>query len=200
MKKILVLVLTVVLALSIVGCGKSEEEESTKEKLKENSTAQDSQADKNVDNTEKNKEVKAEKIKIGETMNDGKVEVTLNNIEFTSKIMPKEQPAGYSFYEAENDQIYINIDADVKNLQEDNLQGDKIMTVTAKAGDDQYKGFAAMQDADRGFAYAGTSSIAPAGSNNVAFIIECPKDVEKEKSVTLAFDLDGKKYEYTMKK
>lgn len=97
--------------------------------------------------------------------------------------------------------MYIHIDTDVKNLQKQNLDCDKIMSVTADYNNGFiYKSQTAPEDNSTGFTYANITSIDPLETLGVRFLINCPEEVKaSENSLFLNFAVDKKEYKYTIK-
>lgn len=149
--------------------------------------------------TEENANIKT--ISIGDIITTDKFEVTINNIEFSYDVLPNDTSAFYMHYPADSGKVYIHIDTDVKNLQKQNIVCDSIMNVTADYDNGYtYTSQAIPEDASLGFNYANITSIDPLETLGVRYLIDAPQEVdESDKPLFLIFDVDGNKYQYTMR-
>lgn len=132
-------------------------------------------------------------FKSGDMIASDKMEVTINNIEFTYDVLPDVTSTFYTHYEADDGEVYIHIDADVKNLSKKDLDCDKILTATANYNDGYtYKGQAIVEDKATGFTYASITSIEPLKTQGMRFIINCPEEVKtSEHPLFLTLKLQG---------
>lgn len=135
----------------------------------------------------------------GDMITSDKMEVTINTIEFTQDVLPDVIDTFYTHYEADDGEVYIHIDADVKNLSKKDLDCDEILTATANYNDGYtYKGQAIVEDKITGFTYASITSIEPLKTQGMRFIINCPEEVEiSEYPLFLTIKLQGTNDIYT---
>lgn len=132
-------------------------------------------------------------LNIGDKITSEDMEVTINKIEFSYDVLPDNTSSFYSHYEADDGNVYIHIDTDVKNLSKQNLNCDEILSVIADYNNGySYDGQAIVEDDTTGFTYALISSIDPLKTQGVHYIISCPEEVvESEKPLFLAIRLHG---------
>ena len=97
--------------------------------------------------------------------------------------------------------VYIHIDTDVKNIQKQQLGADEVMTVIADYnGGYTYTSQAVPEDSSTGFTYANITAIDPLKTLGIRYLISAPQEVEEsENPLKLIFNIDGEKYEYTMR-
>ncbi len=140
---------------------------------------------------------------IGDTIKTDDMEVTINKIEFSYDVKPDDTNSFYTHYPAEEGNVYIHIDTDVKNLSKQGLECDDILTVIADYNDGyKYDGNPVVEDASLGFTYANITSIDPLKTLGVHFLISCPEEVEEsDNPLFLTFKLSGTNdiYKYTIR-
>lgn len=146
-------------------------------------------------------ENKVTKIEIGDTIKNDKVEINIKNIELSYDVLPDDTSGFYTHYQSDTGNVYIHIDTDVKNLQKQNLECDKILTVAADYNDGfTYTGFAVPEDTSTGFTYANITTIKPLETLGVRFLIDCPQEVEEsDNSLYLTFKVDKNNYIYVIR-
>ncbi|WP_027399173.1 hypothetical protein [Anaerovorax odorimutans] len=160
--------------------------------------------DSNSGSSDGNSGVKKDEVKklaIGDVISNEKCEITINNIQFSYDVLPDDTSSFYTHYAAESGKVYVDIDTDVKNVQKQNLSCDNIMSVELDYNNGyKYSGQIVPENSSTGFTYANITDIAPLTALGVHFLIDCPQEVaESENPAKLTFDLDGTKYEYTMR-
>lgn len=142
-------------------------------------------------------------FKPGDVISSDKMEVTINRVDFSYDVLPDDISSFYTHYEAEDGEVYIHIDTDVKNLSKKDMNCDEILTVKADYNDGfVYKGFAIVEDTMTGFTYANITSIAPLKTQGVHFLISCPEEVaESDKPLFIELKLNGTNeiYKYTIR-
>lgn len=94
-------------------------------------TLDDNTDDRNLENSLNMGEENILEIKKEETIYMEDLEFTLNKVEFSYDVVPENPPSFYSHYPADPGQVYIHVDADVKNLQKSDLYCDEIYAVIA---------------------------------------------------------------------
>ncbi len=150
---------------------------------------------------EDKKEPEVKTLEIENTINSKSYDITIKKIEFTYDVMPDKKNIIYSHYAAEKGNVYIDIAADVKNTQKQNLKCDQIMNVEANYNNGyKYKSQAIVEDQTTGFTYANIIDIKPLETQGMRFIIQCPQEVETDtNSLNLTFDIEGEQFNYAMK-
>lgn len=140
-------------------------------------------------------------IQIGDVITTDRVEITIKNIEFSYDVLPDDTSSMYTHYPANQGQVYIHIDTDVKNLQKQNLNADDIMTVEADYNNGyNYSAFPIPEDPTTGFTYANIVVINPLETRGVRFLIDCPQEVEEsENPLSLIFAVDKEQFKYTIR-
>ena len=117
-------------------------------------------------------------------------------------VMPDNPPSYYSHYTAGSGQVYIYINATVKNLQKQDVECDEIYSVTADYNNGYtYNGFNITDDSDGDFTYANITSISPLHTLGVHCLRECPAEVETSNNpLSLSINLkNGTQYKYTVR-
>lgn len=199
--------------LSSTGCSTTQETSQSKKDLsvieKENNElksemeALKTSIESTIEEVETTTEPSEEKteIKIGDVISNENKEITIKNIEFSYDVLPDKIDGFYNHYPADDGKVYIHIDTDVKNLQKQNLDCDKIMSVTADYNNGfTYKSQTSPEDDSTGFTYANITSIDPLETLGVRFLIDCPEEVKtSENPLFLNLTVDKKEYKYTIK-
>lgn len=142
-----------------------------------------------------------QEIKNGDTIVTKNMEITINSVELTYDVLPDDTSSFYTHYEADIGEVYISVDADVKNLAKQNLSCDDIGRVTANYNDGYiYKGFVVVDDSVTGFTYALISDIEPLGIQGIKWLIECPQEVDETTyPLFLEFIIDGNTFVYNIR-
>ncbi|ACZ09687.1 Uncharacterised protein [Sebaldella termitidis] len=185
MKKILYILLMLSLIMS---CGTQKNTVTKKEAENKNEVVE-----------EKKNEIKT--LKIGDTIKNSKAEITIKKIEFSYDVLPDDTSGFYTHYPAESGNVYIHVDTDVKNIQKQQLGADEIMTVTADYnGGYTYSAEPIPEDSQTGFTYANITAIDPLKTLGVRYLLSVPQEVEETQNpLKLIFEIEGEKYEYTMR-
>lgn len=119
-------------------------------------------------------------ITVGETITTSNMEFTINKVELTYDVLPDDTSGFYTHYEADAGNVYIHLDADVKNIGKQNLACDELIKTTADYnGGYTYFGQAVPEDSSTGFTYANITNINPLETLGVHFLFKCPQEVEE---------------------
>lgn len=119
-------------------------------------------------------------ISVGETISNDYMEITINKVELIYDVLPDDVSGLYTHYEADQGNVYLHIDTDVKNLGKQNLACDEILKATADYNSGYtYSSFAVPEDSNTGFTYANITSIKPLETLGVHYLFECPQEVEE---------------------
>ena len=141
-------------------------------------------------------------ISIGETVTTDDFEFTLNKVKLSYNVEPDNPPSYYSYYAAEDGQVYIYINASVKNLSKHDIQCDDIYSVTADYDNGYtYQGFNIITDTDGDFTYANINVINPLQTLGVHCLVDCPEEIETSEKplfITVKFR-DGSEYLYNIR-
>lgn len=141
-------------------------------------------------------------IALGEKVTTDDFEFTLNKVELSYNVEPANPPSYYTYYAASEGQVYVYVNATVKNLTQQTIRCDEIYSVTANYNNGYtYKGFNIITDTDGDFTYANINSITPLQTMGVHCLIDCPKEVESsENPLVLTIKLrGGKELSYTIR-
>lgn len=143
-----------------------------------------------------------ETIELGTTITSKFFELTLNSVELSYDVVPDTTENYYSHYPADPGQVYIHVDADIKNTAKQNLPCDEIYSVTANYNDGYtYNGFNITQEEDGDFTYASITSITLLQTLGVHNLVDCPEEVETSGDplfIILTLK-DGAQYKYTIR-
>ena len=108
------------------------------------------------------------------------MEITINKVELTYDVLPDDVSGFYTHYEADQGNVYLHIDTDVKNLGKQNLACDEILKAVADYNSGYtYSGFAVPEDSGTGFTYANITSIKPLETLGLHYLFKCPQEVEE---------------------
>lgn len=209
MKKKLILFCCLCGLLSaLTACGETEQESKQviSETIAETTTytADETETEAMIEHqTEETSEIVDMKtISLGEKVVSSSYEFTLNKVELSYDVIPDNPPMYYSHYAAQTGEVYIHIDADVKNTQKQNIACDEVYSVTADYdGGYTYSGFSVVEDSDGDFTYANITSLKPLQTLGIHNLVNCPEEVESSgKPLFIIITLnDGTKYKYVIR-
>jgi len=141
-------------------------------------------------------------ITLGQTIAANGFEFTLNRVELSYDVEPDNPPSYYTHYAASQGQVYIYVNATVKNTGKHSLECDNIYSVIADYNHGYtYRGFHIASDSDGDFTYANITNVEPLQTLGVHCLIDCPQEVEaSENPLVLTIQMkDGTKYKYTVR-
>lgn len=221
-RKFVIISLAAAIAMGLPGCGTDGENASTEaaqeqtSKETENETpgteaeepAEETETEEQSEEETETEEVTEEAqeeipaIQVGETVTTENFEFTLNKVELSYDILPDDTSGFYTHYPAESGQVYIHLDADIKNTQKQNLYCDEIYEVVADYNNGYtYNGHPIVDDATTGFTYANITGIDPLQTLGVHYLIECPEEVETSQNplfITITMN-DDSEYRYVIR-
>lgn len=214
MKKLFMILLVMAMMLSVSACVDNTvdgaEDEVLLKSEKKSTVSQTLPKESQVGTTEqstvtsKTNETKQEivPITLGQKVITKNCEFTLNRVELSYDVVPDNPPSYYSHYPASTGQVYIYLNATVKNTQKQSLPCDEIYSVEVDYDSGyKYRGFNIANDYDGDFTYANINSVEPLQSLGVHCLVDCPEEVEtseKPLSLTISFK-DGTKYFYKIR-
>ncbi len=118
---------------------------------------------------------------------DDSYELTVKSSKFGKIIEPPNTSSYYRYYEASDNQQYLEIVFDYKNLTANSLRADKISSIKIKYNDKyEYTGFAVIEDGEGDFTYSNITSIAPLSTGKMHYLIEVPNEVANDTSSIVA--------------
>ena len=132
-------------------------------------------------------------FKPGNVITSDNMEVKINSVEFSYDVVPDNTDFFYIHHEADDGEVYIHIDTDVKNLSKMDLDCNEILAIKADYDNGfVYRGFTTVEDSSTGFTYANITSIDPLKTAGVHFLISCPEEVvDSGKPLYVEMKLDG---------
>lgn len=155
----------------------------------------------NVSETVK-KEEGIPEIKLGQTISTEDYDFTLNKVELSYRVEPDYKPSYYHYYDAPENEIYVYVNASIKNKKKMSVDCDTIYTATVDYNDGYtYEGFHIADDYDGDFTYANITDIDPLQTLGVHSLISCPEEVETSDTplfVTIKIR-GGEEYKYTIR-
>ena len=201
MKRKIIFGVLVSLFIVLTGCGRT-----TKiiNQAKENIKQAEESIEKAKEETNKTNDKNVKSISVGETVKTSSFEFTLRKVELSYDVNPDNPDTFYMHYPASSGKVYIHVDADVKNLQKQDLEADKVYNVEADYNDGyKYNGSLIVGKENRSsFTYASITSIAPLDTLDIHSLVECPEEVEKDTSTKLYIIIkmsDGSRYKYVIR-
>lgn len=202
MKKILSLFCCFVVLITLIGCGGSGNNTIDDAGNQQNETEVEDVNANEQDEVE-TKEEKTEKkvLEIGQKIENENFEVLIKNIEFSYDVLPDDTSGFYSHYPAEQGEVIVHIDTDVKNLAKQGLEVEDIMKVEVDYNDGfKYDCNPIPEDSATGFSYANIVDIEPLKTLGVRYLAHCPQEVaDSENPVNLIFEIKDEVYTYKMK-
>lgn len=155
----------------------------------------------NVSETVK-KEEGIPEIKLGQTISTEDYDFTLNKVELKYRVEPDYKPSYYHYYDAPENEIYVYVNASIKNKKKMSVDCDTVYTATVDYNDGYtYDGFQIANDYDGDFTYSNITEIAPLQTLGVHSLISCPEEVESSDAplfVTIKIR-GGEEYKYTIR-
>lgn len=202
MKKIILTVLICALCLLLCACAVNQPANTDDNTLSQQKTENQVEVESTEETTTKTNKKEIKKISIGETITTDSFEFTLNKVELSYDVKPDNPPTWYSHYQADNGQVYIYVNASVKNLKKQSINCDEIYSVKADYnGGYEYSGYNIVTDTDGDFTYANITSLTPLQTLGVHCLIDCPEEVEtSDNPLVLTIELNGgEKFTYTVR-
>ena len=142
-------------------------------------------------------------ISLDETITTDDFEFTLNKVKLSYSVKPENtSSAFYSYYEADEGQVYIYVNASVKNLKQRDVSCDEVYDVIANYNNGYtYEGFNIVTDTDGDFSYASITDITPLQTLGIHCLIDCPEEVEtSDNPLTLTIKFrNGEEYLYRVR-
>lgn len=194
MKKIVSIILCITLCAFVFGACKSSNIEENNPKNDTDIQIQKNQSDSS-DVVEQSTTAPAKQIKIGDKITFDNMEICINSVDIKHKVVPDNTNGVYSYYEADKGNVYIVVDADVKNNAKESLDCEDIGKVQA-VYDDSYifdSAFVVVEDDVNPFFYK--SEIDMFETKCVKWLITCTEEIEKTDSeLFVELFLNGKKF------
>lgn len=205
MKRILILILVLLIAVSLASCGGTgaKKSETSPEKT-EAITEAVTEAITEEPPTEPPKKPSAKKIVKGKKIKKEEYNLTINNIELTYQVNPPDTSSYYRCYKAKKGKVFIHIDGKYYNKSKKDVCIEDLPFAIANFNHGyEYEGFAIVDNSD-GDAFEWVDSYVicePLESCHYHCLIECPKKIATSKApLFITMQLDDEKYRYTLRK
>lgn len=141
-------------------------------------------------------------LKNGKKITTDDYEFTLDKVEFSYEVAPSDKSGIYDTYQAESGKVYIDVQANLKNLMKRDIRVDELFSCIATYDDEyKYEGFAAVEDGNQFVWVSSYTAATPLETVKVHYLIECPKEVDtSKKPLSIAISLaDGITYSYNLR-
>ncbi len=135
-------------------------------------------------------------ISVGETIKTANYEIHIKDVQITSEILPPDTSGQHNMYEAEDDEILVYVDADVKNLKTSFASRDGIYSATLFYSTGfAYKGQIIVLSDNAHFSYPALHRITPLKKAFVGCMFVCPFELKDSgEPITIEFKVDGETY------
>ncbi len=219
MKKAVTWFLMMVMCFSLVACGGNGDTDSEK-----TGNVRQEEDEKNDEDDERDEEDESEKestemenetvesepenvvivedktpvIAIGEVQTVSDVcEFYVDYVNMSKSVLPPQPGDWYSYYEAENGKIYVDVCVSYKNLETGDAAADEVVGgVLTYGGKYEYTGFSIIEKESRSdFTYTNITSIAPLSTEYVHYLFELPEEAETSgMAMEIKLFVGGEKY------
>ena len=128
---------------------------------------------------------------------ENKYELTVLGSNFAKTINPPNTSGFYSYYEAKEDgHQYLEVKYNYKNLSENNIGADDVVTMTIKYNNKyEYTGFSVIEDSDSDFTYTNITNIAPLTTGKLHYLFDIPDEVaDSDSSIVATIKCGGDTY------
>ncbi len=120
----------------------------------------------------------------------------------TKIVYPPSPASFYSYYEAGDAKLYVDLCVAYKNLTTNAIGADEVVSAKLTYDDKyEYAGFSCIEEDNRGdFTYSNITSINPLSTEYVHYLFEVPEVVgQGSESIVLNIRISGNDYTYTMR-
>ena len=141
-------------------------------------------------------------VAIGEKITINNAEFAIDYAEITKDVVPPQPADWYSHYEAEAGKVYVDFCVAYKNLGNNDIGADNVMSAKMTyAGKYEYSGFSMIEEGNRSdFTYSNITSISPLATEYVHYLFEVPEEVStSNEPVEISFSIDGNTYKYVVR-
>ena len=141
-------------------------------------------------------------ITTGEEIITGKSEFTLESSQINAKINPPTPGSYYTYYEADDGKVYVDICFEYKNLGEEEIEADEIFSAKLTYdGKYSYDGFSVIEEDNRGnFTYTGITDVKPLATEYIHYLFEVPEEVGTSTNpISILITIDGNSYTYILR-
>lgn len=141
-------------------------------------------------------------VAIGEVVVTKNSEFNIDYADIVNSVVPPQPGDWYSYYEAEEGKVYVDICFAYKNTNSQNVEADSVISAELKYADKyEYTGFSIIEEGSRAdFTYSNITSIAPLSTEYVHYLFEVPQEVQTSgESIEVTFTVDGNTYTYKVR-
>lgn len=133
---------------------------------------------------------------------DGKCSFFIDFCGITDRVDPPRPADYYSYYEAEDGMVYVDLCIGYKNLRNKDIMADEVMEASLTYDEKyEYEGFSVIEEKNRGdLTYSNITSIAPLTTEYVHYLFSVPESVEDDSApIVIDFSIGGNDYSYTLR-
>lgn len=212
MKKFLAILLAVIIAVSLAACGVdgSDNDKETKTKSSASKDAKDEgneddtkEATKDSDETTTQAAVSAVLTEKDPIVVENTAEFYLDYTEITKRVLPPKSGDGwYSYYDADEGTVYVNVCVAYKNLDTYSIGADEVIGgQLIYDGKYNYRGFSMIEKDNRSnFTYTNITSIAPLQTDYIHYLFKIPEEAQaNDKSIEIVLNIAGSDYKVVVR-
>ena len=137
-------------------------------------------------------------IAIGETITiEDTCEFYIDYTDITDTVYPPTLGSWYTFYEADDGKLYVDICVAYKNLDTTDQAADEALDATLIYGNKyKYNGFAIIEEESRSdFTYANITGISPLSTEYLHYLFAVPEEIgSSEGALSIILNVDGNQY------
>ncbi len=129
-----------------------------------------------------------------------KYEATIDFVNIIDKVTPPYPGSYYTYYQADEGQVYIDFCIAYKNLAYSRISAEDVLSgKVVYAGKYEYTGFSVIEESNRSdFTYTSITNIAPLTTEYVHYLFKVPEEVgTSSDSLEINFKINGNEYTYT---
>ena len=178
-KKVFLILLSVFMCLSLVGCGSKKDANSI--------------IDDDFEQEEE-KDLKKVKVDFNEETKLKSVSMKIIEVYLTDDVIPPGATGFYSHYEATAGKLYLDVIATVKNTSKKSVSLRDYFDVSAKIGKNEYSGFTVLEEKNRSD-FDSFGSIDSLSTEYAHMIIEVPDNVDADDKITIQIKADNQLYQ-----
>lgn len=194
MKKIIFVILCIIICIFLFVSCKSFDAVENNSNNDRDIQIQENQSS-NFDVDEQNTDTLTKQIKIGDKIVFDNIEICINDIEIEHKVVPDNTNGAYSYYKAGKGNVYIVVDADVKNNAKESLDCDDIGSAKAVYDDGYIYDSCFIVGEDDDDSFSTLSEVNPLETKGVKWLITCTEEIEKTNSkLFVELSLNGERF------
>ncbi len=132
----------------------------------------------------------------------GKCEFFVDACAITERVDPPSPGDWYSYYEAEDGMVYVDLCIGYTNLKKAAVEADDVMTGKLRYAEKyEYDGFSIIEENNRSdFTYTNITDISPLCTEYIHYLFAVPEAVENDDApIVIDFSIGGSKFSYTVR-